>query len=258
MLRAVFDKRALCLLAALAVGGCAVKKIPGVMGNPKWGLDITWHGHSCFTIKDSLDRTVVIDPFDETVGNGWLDLLADALFITHKHFDHNHRRSVKSRLRELDVVDSTGTWTVAEGLQVTGLPSAHDKEGGEINGPNIAYLFVMGGLRCVHLGDVGTDVLTDFQQKMIGKVDILFIPVGGATTVGPREAKNIVDKIRPSVVFPMHYGNTRFYSFAPVDQFTALFPKEQVKLLDSASVRVRESDLTDTPVVYILRPTPKN
>ena len=47
----------------------------------------------------------------------------------------------------------------------------HDKEGGQINGPNIIYLFVIGGLRCVHMGDVGTPVLTDFDKKMIGKVD---------------------------------------------------------------------------------------
>jgi len=90
------------------VVGCAVKPLPLEMGNPKWGLEVTWHGHSCFTLEDSVGRTLVIDPFDETVGYGRIKLLADALLITHHHFDHDNRRAVKPRLKDLDVVDSTG------------------------------------------------------------------------------------------------------------------------------------------------------
>lgn len=239
-------------------GGCAVKKLTPEAGNPKWGLDVTWHGHSCFTLRDSVDRTVVIDPFDETVGYGRLALFADALIITHNHFDHNEKRAVKARLRDIELVQSTGTSTVAVSLQVTGLPASHDNEGGEINGQNTIYIFVMGGLRCVHLGDLGAPQLNDFQSKMIGKVDVLFIPVGGQTTIGPAEAKALVDKLKPSVVFPMHYGNIRFYPLERVEKFTELFPKDQVKVVEESHVRVREADLTDTPVVYILQPTPKN
>jgi L-ascorbate metabolism protein UlaG (beta-lactamase superfamily) len=238
--------------------GCVVKPLPMTTGNPKWGLDVTWNGQSCFTLKDSVDRTVVIDPFDDTVGYGTLRVFADALFITHHHFDHDNRRAVRPRLKNVDVMESTGTMTVANGLQVTGLASAHDKENGAINGPNTIFLFVIGGLRCVHMGDVGTPVLTDFEKKMIGKVDILFIPVGGVTTLNAQEAKQVVDELKPSIVFPMHYGNIRFYPLDPVERFTALFPKTQVQTLDSDHVRVRESDLTDKPVVYILHPTSNN
>src|SRR5262249_48904016 len=161
------------------LSGCAVKALSPDPGNPKWGLDITYHGQSCFTLRDSVDRTIVIDPFDDTVGYGRLHVYADALFITHNHFDHNFRNAVRARAKELELVESTGTVTVAAGLQVTGLPSAHDHENGQINGPNLIYLFVLGGLRCVHMGDVGTPKLNDFQQKMVGKVDVLFLPVGG-------------------------------------------------------------------------------
>ncbi len=242
----------------LGLTGCAIKKLSPNPGNPKWGLDVMWHGHSCFTLKDSVDRMVVVDPFDETVGYGRLDLLADALLITHNHFDHNYRRAVRSHYHELNVVDSTGTYTVAEGMQVTGLPSAHDKENGQINGPNIIYIFVEGGLRCVHMGDVGVSTLTDFQWKMIGKVDVLLIPVGGQTTIDAVEAKKVVDALKPSAVFPMHYGNIRFFPLDAVEKFTALFPPDQVRILSDSHVRLREADLTDKPVVYILSPTSKN
>ena len=60
-LRASLNSRIFFLAACLAASGCAVKKLPTDMGNPKWGLDVTWHGHSCFTLKDSVDRTIVIE-----------------------------------------------------------------------------------------------------------------------------------------------------------------------------------------------------
>jgi len=256
-------KRSSTFRRALAVSlfllaSCVARPIPKDPGNPKWGLDVTWHGHSCFTLTDSTDRTIVIDPFDETVGYGRLRLFADALLVTHNHFDHNFRQGVKPRLKDLDQVQSSGTYTVGGGLQVTGIPSAHDKEGGEINGPNTIYMFVMGGLRCVHLGDLGTPALTDFQKKMIGKVDVLFIPVGGVTTLDADEAKHVIDELKPSVVFPMHFGNLRFFRFDPVEKFTALFPPAQVRKLSDTHVRLHETDLTERPVVYILNPTNKN
>ena len=247
-------------LAALALllAGCAVKKLPPEVGNAKFGVDITWHGHSCFTVADSIGRTVVIDPFDATVGYGVLKLSADALLITHRHFDHDNRAAVHGRAGNLELVESTGTSTVASGLVVTGIPSAHDAEQGQVNGPNTMYLFQMGGLRCLHVGDLGTGKLTDFQRKMIGAVDVLFIPMGGVSTINGKQARKIVDELRPGAVFPMHYGDIRFFKLDPIESFTALFPAEQVKWTDSSTVRVRFSDLTDRPIVYILSPQNHN
>lgn len=242
----------------LSLTGCAIKSIPAEMGNAKWGVDITWHGHSCFTLKDSVGRTVVIDPFDETVGYGRLRLRADALLVTHAHFDHNYIRAVKPRLLEMDLVQSSGTATAAGGLLVTGLPSDHDAEGGQIYGSNLIYTFVMGGLRCLHVGDLGQKKLTPYQRKLIGVVDVLFVPVGGVTTLDAAGAKALVDELKPAAVFPMHYGNIRFYKLDDVKKFTDLYRPEQVKKVDGSQVRVRESDRGTEPIIYLLQPTERN
>lgn len=246
------------VICHLSLTSCAVKKLSPEPGNPKWGVDVRWHGQSCFSLEDSIKRTIVIDPFDETVGYGKLRLSADALLISHNHFDHNYVRGVKARLSEIDIVKSSGTYTVAAGLQVTALPSFHDNEKGQIHGNNFILTFVLGGLRIVHLGDIGQDELSDFQLNMISKVDILFIPVGGVTTLDAAKAKRYVDKLKPSAVFPMHYGNSRFYPLGSVDAFAKLFPADQVVRLTGSTVRIKEPDLTDKPIVYILQPTPRN
>ena len=228
------------------------------MGSPDWGVDITWHGQSCFTLRDSLGRTFVTDPFDETVGYGRLDLRADALLITHDHFDHNNRRAVKPRLRALDIVESTGAAVVGGGVAVTGLGSFHDAEDGGINGPNRIFTFVLGGIKFVHLGDLGQLALTEEQKKLIGPVDVLFIPVGGVTTIDARQAKMLIDELKPAVVFPMHYGESRFYRLAPVSLFLNMFPEADVRQLSDAHVRLRRSDFAGRPVVMTLKPTQRN
>jgi L-ascorbate metabolism protein UlaG (beta-lactamase superfamily) len=232
--------------------GCTLKYLPTEMGNPKWGLDVTWNGHSCFTLEDSVGRTLVIDPFDETVGYGRLSLRADALLITHRHFDHDFARAVKPRLNDFQLIESTGTTSVASGLLVTGLTSFHDNEDGQIHGSNLIYTFVMGGLRCLHVGDLGQNRLTPYQKKIIGVVDVLFVPVGGGTTINAVQAKALVDELKPGMVFPMHYGDVRFYKFDAVEKFTALFPPERINKINGSTVRIREADRTAEPVIYIL------
>ncbi len=228
------------------------------MGNPKWGLEVTWHGHSCFTLKDSVGRTLVIDPFDETVGYGRLFLRADALLVTHRHFDHAFVRAVRPRLNDFQLLESTGTTSVASGLLVTGLTSFHDNESGQIHGSNLIYTFVMGGLRCLHVGDLGQKGLTPYQKKMIGVVDVLFVPVGGQTTLDGIQAKALVDELKPGMVFPMHYGDVRFYKFDPVEKFTALFPANRIIKVNETNVRVKELERTAEPMIYILKSTPTN
>jgi len=228
------------------------------MGDPRWGLEVTWHGHSCFSLKDSLGRVVVIDPFDETVGYDSLSLRGDALLVTHRHFDHNYKRGVRSRRKSIDLVESSGPVTVAGDLTIFGISSDHDAEGGEIHGKNIIYKFRMGGLRVVHLGDLGQTKFTPYQLSAIGTVDVLFISVGGFTTLGPKEAKKVVDKINPAIVFPMHYGNIRLHKFADVKEFTDLFPTNQVQNLPTSRARFKIEDLHEKMQVITLVPSGKS
>ena len=120
------------------------------------------------------------------------------------------------------------------------------------------FIFNMGGLRVLHMGDFGQSRLTEEQRKAIGRVDVLFIPVGGFVTIDARQAKMIVEELKPAVVFPMHYGDTRFYRLAAVSLFTSMFPPGQVRQLDDSEVRVRRADFTAPPVVYTLTPIPHN
>ena len=57
-------------------------------------MDITWYGHSCFSVLSG-GETIVLDPF--TGVDGYPDTAASAqrCLCSHEHFDHAFRQGVR-------------------------------------------------------------------------------------------------------------------------------------------------------------------
>jgi len=139
----------------------------------------------------------------------------------------------------------------AKGIIFRGIGSFHDKEKGAKRGPNTIFVFAVEGITFCHLGDLG-HLLSDEQIKEIGKVDVLFIPVGGGPTINAEEATEITNKLKPKIAMPMHYRHKRakITWLAPVDGF--LKNKEDVKLLKSDTIELRTGELPEKLQVVVL------
>lgn len=163
---------------------------------------IIWHGHSCFKIqsKNHEEITIVIDPFDKTVGLKVPRLQADILAITHDHHDHNYQEAVKG---ETFVINSPGEYEI-KGVYIYGIASWHDSKNGAERGLNTIYRFEMDDISLVHLGDLG-HILTNQQLERLQNVDVLLIPVGGTYTIAARQAVEVINQLEPRIVIPMHY-----------------------------------------------------
>ena len=162
-------------------------------------MRITWHGHSCFELKNTV--SLVIDPHDgKSIGIKAPVVKADIVLVTHDHFDHNCVRIVKG---EPAVVRDAGERTI-EGVHIVGHPTFHDHESGAKRGSNIIYTFTFDGIRFCHCGDLG-HLLSDGQMRAIGPVDVLFVPVGGVFTIDGREARELISRMGPKIAVPMHY-----------------------------------------------------
>ncbi len=178
-------------------------------------MEIRWLGHSCMMLREG-GYTLVCDPYGVGSVPGTElpdDLEADRVLCSHEHHDHNAR----GRIRLKD----SGAYP----FKVTAVPSWHDPEEGRLRGPNIIHVIDTDyGIRAVHMGDIG-EPLTDEQAAAIGTPDVLMLPVGGFFTVGPEEAKRIVERLSPRVTIPMHYRGKGFgYDvIGTLDEFTSLF-----------------------------------
>jgi len=176
-------------------------------------LKISWLGHSCFEIVDSEGRTIVTDPFDDTVGYDLPRVRADVITMSHDHHDHNNIGVVEG---EPPVVTGSGRQTVA-GIEFEGVQVFHDELGGKLRGKNVIFCFSVDGVRVCHLGDLG-HLLSEDEVNAVGDVDVLLIPVGGVYTIDAAGAKKVVEQIKPRLVIPMHFRSDAF-DVDPVDWF---------------------------------------
>ncbi len=145
-------------------------------------MDITWLGHSCFRIKLK-DIFVVTDPFDATLKYPWPGPAASIVTISHAHPGHNNPAGVEGNPR---VVNRPGEYEV-KGVFIIGLPTFHDAAQGANRGRNTAFLMEMEDLRLCHLGDLG-HALSSKQIEDLSAVDVLFVPVGGVSTIDAKGA----------------------------------------------------------------------
>jgi len=164
---------------------------------------VKWLGHSCFLLTSDSGTRILTDPY--TPGQGGLNYgpinePADIVLASHEHYDHNNVAAVKGKPQ---VIKGPGS-REAKGIKFTGIPAYHDEDKGTKRGNDTIFVFELDGMRICHLGDLGHD-LSDAEVKAIGKVDILFIPVGGFYTFEPQVATRVSDKLKPRVVVPMHF-----------------------------------------------------
>ncbi len=212
-------------------------------------MKVRWHGHSCFEIGDGI--TIVTDPHDgKSIGIKPPVVKADIVLLSHDHFDHNCVRVVK-RLNT-KVVRSVGL-TKKNDVKIKGFSSYHDDVGGAKRGENIIFRFTVGGMNFCHLGDLG-HTLDDATVSELGSIDVLFIPVGNVFTIGPREAWELLKKIKPRVAIPMHYrvGGLSL-SIKPVDPFLENAGVESIVRIGN-EIEFEKEDLPETMEVWVFTP----
>lgn len=183
-------------------------------------MDIKYLGHSSFHIKFK-DTRVVTDPYDNSIGIKFPKVEADVVTVSHHHQDHDKVKAVEGNPL---IIDMPGEFEKL-GVRIFGYLGFHDKEKGAKRGENILYKIEAEGISILHCGDLGV-VLDDAFIDQIGDVDILLVPVGGFYTIDSSEALELVKKIEPSIVIPMHYNQSKlnqkvFGSLTGVEDFLA-------------------------------------
>ena len=169
-------------------------------------MNIQYYGHSCFKIttkpagRATEDVVIFIDPFDKSIGLRPPQGQADVIFVTHNHHDHNNTEALKG---EPIVINTPGEYSV-KGINAFGIDTFHDDKEGSLRGRNTVFVIDSEDMKICHLGDLGTD-LDSKQLEEIDGVDILFIPIGGKYTIDGKKAVEIIRKIEPAVIIPMHY-----------------------------------------------------
>ncbi|MDP6558848.1 MAG: MBL fold metallo-hydrolase, partial [Candidatus Binatia bacterium] len=95
---------------------------------------------------------------------------------------------------------------VIRDISVYTVPAYHDKSQVLQRGNNAIFVLQVDGVWIAHLGDLGHR-LTLEQFKMLGKIDILLVPIGrGRYTITAEEGREVSRQVKPRVAIPMHYS----------------------------------------------------
>ena len=162
-------------------------------------MEITWLGHSCFRLKGK-QVTVITDPFSPETGYVLGKPSAQIVTVSHNHPGHSYVQGING---DPKVIKGPGEYEISDVITL-GLATYHDNEHGSILGKNTVYLINLDDIMICHLGDLG-HVLTAEQAAKLETVDVLLVPVGGGSTLDASQAAEIVRRLEPKIVIPMHY-----------------------------------------------------
>ena len=210
-----------------------------------------WHGHSCFELQGK-SVTIVTDPF-KGIGIPEPKAAADIVLVSHSHRDHNNVKPVLGSNGQV-LENFVGSKEV-KGVTVKGVAAFHDNAMGSRRGKNSIYAFDLDGIQFCHLGDLGHELPSSTVDDL-GKVDVLFVPVGGFYTIGPETATKVCDQLKPKMILPMHYrmpglrARLMFGFLKTVDDF--LKGKNNVERIKGASVNIDENELPKETKIIVL------
>ncbi len=199
---------------------------------------IHWLHHASFRIDTELG-VIYFDPWK--IKN---EIKADYIFVSHNHFDHfsigdidNISKKetliicpseVASELKNYNLkeVKSGDKFEIGK-IKVEVVPAYninknfHPKSSGKVG-----FIVEIEGKNIYHAGD------TDFipEMKEFKNIDFALIPIGGTYTMGPEEAAEFVNTVKPRITIPMHYGELS-PGKKELEEFKKLV-KERIEILE--------------------------
>lgn len=142
------------------------------------------------------------------------------------------------------VIDCPGEYEI-KGVTVFGIKaSAGNKEQKQ---EMTLYSLEIEDFYLAHLGSIGQK-LTDEQVSELEGVDILMIPVGGVTSIGPKRAVEVIGQINPSIVIPMLYSDS-----AKLERFFDEMEIEPPEAVEKLKLKSRGDLPEETEVVLLNR-----
>jgi L-ascorbate metabolism protein UlaG (beta-lactamase superfamily) len=221
-------------------------------------VKVKWLGHAAFQLTFKGKR-LLIDPWiSNPLSPLKLENLekVDYVIVTHDHLDHlGEAEQIAKKFNSTVIgVPELVVPLESKGLNVLGMnmgslvdvegsfkialvPALHTCGAGQ----PVGVVLEVDSLRLYHMGDTG--YTSEFQAvKEVFNPDVVFVPIGGHYTMGPKEAALAVKVLRPKIAIPMHYATLPVLvktadgfvdavkSLAPEVKVLVLKPGEEIEL----------------------------
>lgn len=222
-------------------------------------MKLTFYAHACFRLETP-EVSVITDPYTPgPSGSGFdpVDEPADLVIMSSAtdrfHSDPSHVRGNPVVVNALLDVPPEGT--TVRGVPIRAFPTSesHTFDFGRDPDANAMYLFTVGGVRVLHMGDVGNAIAPEVLEALAGQVDVLLALAGAHATIALDDLDRAIAAIAPRIVVPMHYWHPRgVLKIEPVERFLERYPEGMVKRGNGVSLTVDPGSLPTTHEVVVL------
>lgn len=216
-------------------------------------MEITWHGHSCFTIKEK-GATIVTDPYTN-LGTKLPKLKGDIVTLSDELIDTEG--NIAEVAGEPKVLSWPGEYEV-KGVGIEGFSAFHFAKSAEsaekANCKVVIYNFFVNGFKICHLSGLGHRLTSELTES-IGDVDILLVPVGGNLVIDAKKAVEVIEAIEPRVVIPMYYKTPGSkLELGGVEDFLKAVGQESAEEMEVFEAKKRENLPEDKTDYVVLKP----
>ncbi|NDW00286.1 MBL fold metallo-hydrolase [Salipiger sp. PrR002] len=218
---------------------------------PEYSVRIQYLGHAAFLIQTRGGLNAVTD-FTGYIGN--VPMIPDVVTMNHAHSSHWTAAPDPAIPHVLEGWGEFGQGIdhyldLGEMLVRNVSTDIRSSYGGTEERGNSIFVFEVEGLCIGHLGHLHHEP-NDEQYAALGRLDVLMVPVDGGYTMALDGMVRVVERLRSSVIVPMHW-----FSGTSLERFVAdvsdTFPVER---RDGPEIEVSLRELPAQPTVIVLQP----
>lgn len=202
---------------------------------------ITYHDKQFFKVQFG-DTVLAFNPISKDSKLKGSRFGADIALVSMNEPDFNGIDQVAHGNKDPFVIAGPGEYEV-NGIVIRGfMVDAQFEKEGKVN---TIYTVELEGIHLCFLGNISTAELSDKTKEQLGFVDILFVPVGDKTTIGPSDARKLATRLEATLSIPMDYDEKTLQSFLRESG------EEKVKPQDKLTLKRKDIDTFDSNVVVL-------
>jgi len=248
-----WGRLAIGVTLAVVLGGSFLPPAPGGEGE----VLLEWYGHAFVRLTSPQGVRVAMDPFGQ-IGYPMPTVEAEIVTVSHEHGDHNNAALIRGHPVVLRGLTEGGRdWNPIryqhKDVSLVSVPVYHDEQQGRLRGKNTMIAVELGGLRVAHLSDMG-HLPTEAQYQALGRVEVLLVPVGGHFSIDGRQAREIVERLRPRIAIPIHYKTAATATWPIEDERAFVEGYPRVRRLGGPRVTLALTALPSLTEIWVLEP----